>query len=199
MSPWTFVLVACTSSPGAAVDAPSDGEGSAETAGTLVHVAKAETRAMHELVTAPGRTAVLREVHVRAPFAGTLASLTVVAGTAVHAHQVVAVLHSSEAVAAEAGARALRAKAKTDSEIAEAERAVALAASSDVTWPLEAPEAGVVLELAAGPGDRLSEDDDVLTLSPSDALYFRADMSQRDLLRVRIGQHASIRLQSRED
>ena len=190
-----LLFLACSGAPDAEADAPP---AAVETEGTLVHVARAETRALHEVVTAPGHTAALREIHVRVPFSGTLATLPVVVGSTVRERQVVAVLRSSEAVAAEAGARSLRANAKGESEIAEADHAVALAVSSDVRWPLEAPEAGVVLELAAGAGDQLSEGDAVLTLSPAGALYFEVRLSQQDVVRVHEGASAKIRLASKD-
>jgi multidrug efflux pump subunit AcrA (membrane-fusion protein) len=193
MTLWLYL--ACSGPPDAEADAPV----AAEMEGTRVQVARVETRVLHEVVTAPGRTAALREIHVRAPFSGTLAGLSVVAGSVVRERQVVAVLRSSEAIAAWAGASSLRASAKSESEIAEAERAIALAASSDVRWPLEAPEPGVVLELAAGPGDQLSEGDDVLTLSPAGALYFEVRLSQQDVRRVHDGASAEVRLASKDE
>jgi len=186
-----LLAAACASSPPPSAPEPEVG------AGTPVRVATVARRTLHETVTAPGRTDALQQVHLRVPFAGTLASLSVTDGDRVRAGQVLGMLRSRESEAALVGARRMAAAAATDVQQADAARALAIAKADDVTWPLKAPSSGVVLSHTASAGDRLGEGDEVLDIAPAKALFFRADLPQGALDRVRAGEAALVKLASR--
>lgn len=188
-------LVACGGLPadlGGSATSP-DRTGDAPTlVGTLVHTAPVELRTLHEEVVAPGTTGALRQVHLRAPFTGVLVSLSASPGDQVRTGQGIGTLRSWESVAALEGATALRKEATGAEAVERAERALALARDNDVTRALEAPEAGVVVSLATGVGERLGEGDEIAVIAPASALVFRAGVAQPDLLRVAAGQTVSI-------
>jgi RND family efflux transporter MFP subunit len=167
----------------AAPDAPSP-----------VRVAPISRRTLMELVSGPGHTAALTQQKVRAPFAGTLVELRVVDGDMVHRGQPVGAVVSRESDAALSGAREMLREAQTPAQRADAERAVALAERNLVRRVLVASADGPVLSHAAASGDRVSEDQEVLTIEDSSSIVFVADVPQGDLSRVRPGQRAVIDL-----
>jgi HlyD family secretion protein len=106
----------------------------------------------------------------------------------------VGVLVSRDSEAALTGAEELVRQAKTDAEVRDAQRALELARKGLVASPLKVPSSGVVLSHAASKGDRVSEDQEILTVSTSDSLVFQADIPQTELNRVRVGEAATITL-----
>jgi multidrug efflux pump subunit AcrA (membrane-fusion protein) len=167
----------------AAPDAPSP-----------VHVAPISRRTLTELVSGPGHTAALTQQKVRAPFAGTLVELRVADGDMVHRGQPIGAVVSRESDAALSGAREMLREAQTPAQRADAERAVALAERNLVRRALVASADGPVLSHAAASGDRVSEDQEVLTIEDSSSIVFVADVPQGDLSRVRPGQRAVVDL-----
>lgn len=181
-----LLLAACTG------PSRAPGDAAPELRGTLVHTATVEVHTLRSEVVAPGQTDALRQVRVRAPFAGVLLRLRAVPGDVVRAGHSLGTLRSWESVAALKGAEALKAAATDDASRARAARALALAQQADVTWAVDAPESGVVLSVATGEGERVAEGDEILSIAPANALIFRARVAQGDLDRVARGQPVSI-------
>jgi multidrug efflux pump subunit AcrA (membrane-fusion protein) len=159
-----------------------------------VQTAPATVATLDRTVDAPGRTVALVQQKVRAPFAGTLVSLGVIDGDRVRRGAVVGSVFSRDSEAALAGAREMEREAKTPSEQEDARRALALAERNSVQAGLHAPVDGVVLAHAAVAGDRVTEDQEILTLADLGALVFVADVSQSALAQIRPGQAASVAL-----
>jgi RND family efflux transporter MFP subunit len=146
------------------------------------------------VVTAPGHTAAFREQKVRAPFGGTLLELTPVDGDIVHRGQVVGTIVSKDSEAAVAGAREMERDAKTPAEKEDAARAAALAEKNLVRAVIRASADGAVLSHAAAPGDRVTEDQELLTIADRGSFVFLADVVQSELALVRPGQAAPVDL-----
>jgi multidrug efflux pump subunit AcrA (membrane-fusion protein) len=159
-----------------------------------VQVARATVATLDRTVEAPGKTVALVQQKVRVPFAGTLASLTVIDGDRVRRGAVVGSVISRDSEAALGGAREMQREAKTPAEQEDARRALALAEKNQIHANLVAPVDGVVLAHAAAAGDRVTEDQEILTLADSGALVFVADVPQSALAQIRPGQTASIAL-----
>ncbi|HEY6148407.1 MAG TPA: efflux RND transporter periplasmic adaptor subunit [Thermoanaerobaculia bacterium] len=159
-----------------------------------VRVASISRRTLTELVSGPGHTAALTQQKVRAPFAGTLVELRVADGDVVRRGQPVGAVVSRESDAALSGAREMLREARTPAERSDAERAVALAERNLVRRALVASADGPVLSHAAASGDRVTEDQEVLTIEDSSSIVFVADIPQSDLSRVRPGQRAVVDL-----
>ena len=174
--------------------AGGDGGAADAVAATPVRVSFARLDTLREQVSAPGQTSVLREGHVRAPFAGVLTSLTVTDGDRVAAGEVIGAMISLNSEAALDGARAMLASALTAADSADARQALALARADRVERSIRAPEAGVVLSHSASPGDRLAEGDEIVRLAAAGSTIFIADVAQSDAVGVRAGQPVEIRL-----
>ncbi len=143
-------------------------------------------------VNAPGHTVALVQQKVRAPFAGTLLGLSVIDGDRVRRGDSVGTIVSRDSEAAVAGAKEMEREARTPAEQEDARRAIALADRNRIRADIKAPADGVVLSHAAAPGDRLTEDQEILALADAGSLVFVADVSQNDLSLIRPGQKASI-------
>jgi HlyD family secretion protein len=191
-------LAGCSGGAGR-TDSGTAGASSGSVAATPVRVAAIRRDTLRVTVTAPGRTEVLREETVRAPFAGTLTRLAVIDGDRVSAGEELGRLVSRSSEAALEGARAMLASARTAQDSTDARQALALARRDWVERTLEAPEAGVVLSHAASLGDRLGEGDEILRIAADGSAVFRADVSQNDLARIAPGQPARVRLAARSD
>lgn len=200
LSRWACLLLAVgiagCSHGGAGEDTASD---SAPAAATPVHAAVIRLDTLQVTVTAPGRTQVLREETVRAPFAGTLTGLDVSDGDRVEAGAALGTLVSRQSDAALTGARAMMASARTARDSTDAGRALELAETNRVQRTLHAPEAGVILSHAASRGDRVGEGDEILRIAAAGSAVFQAEVSQNDLRSVRPGQPARVALPARAD
>lgn len=160
--------------------------------GTPVRVAAVTTADLAEVVTGPGRTVAIVRQQVRVPFASTLAELKVTDGDTVRKGDVLGSVVSRESDAALSGAREMARDARTPAEKSDGARAVQLAEKNLVRLPLVSAVDGVVVSHAASPGDRLSEGQEVLTLSAADSIVFVADVAQGEVTRVRPGQPVTI-------
>ncbi len=206
LRPWrvapALAAVALLACGRAAVPAPAADPGTADGArseaaaesGTPVTVAEVARATLISEVTAPGETVALIEEKLRAPFGGVLDKLDVVEGDRVGKGQVVGSLVARDSAAALAGAREMERTARTPEERADAGRAVELAESHRVTSPLAASVSGVVVSRAAAAGDRVAEDQELLTIAAANSFVFRARVAQSDLARMHPGQRAEIEL-----
>jgi RND family efflux transporter MFP subunit len=181
---------------------PEAGEGKekpapAEAVAVPVRVAPVAKAALSRIVSAPGQTNVLAQQKVRAPFAGTLVELTVTDGDAVRRGQTVGAIVARETAAALDGAREMQRTARTPEEKADADRAVAIAERNVIRAPIRAEADGVVMAHAAAAGDRVSEDQELLTIAERDSLVFVANVAQSDLVSVRRGEPVSVELAGR--
>lgn len=198
----TFTLVALIALLGChKSDEPAKGEatkgGSPEATPSLptaVRVAAVEKATLPLSVSGPGKTAAMAQQKVRAPFAGTLLELAVLDGDAVHRGQTLGIVVARESEAALSGAREMLRHASTDAERRDAERAIQLAEKNLVRKPVTASWDGSVLSHSANAGDRLSEDQEILTINDAGSTAFLADVPQSDLSRVRAGQQVTIEL-----
>jgi RND family efflux transporter MFP subunit len=187
-----LALAGCRGGASSAKDAtPSPPAG---TSGTPVQVAGVELASMAQAVSAPGRTIALVQQKVRAPFAGTLTELSVVVGDKVQRGEQVGAVVSRDSEAAVSGAEEMLRDAKTSAARADAERALALARENRIVAPLHSWVAGVVIDRTAAAGDRVAEDQELVTVASLDSLVFVADLAQSDLAQVHSGQPASVKL-----
>jgi multidrug efflux pump subunit AcrA (membrane-fusion protein) len=161
-------------------------------AGTPVRVVKVARATVAQIVSAPGHTLALVQQKVRAPFGGTLVELLVTDGDVVQSGQKLGAAISRDSEAALAGAEQMLREAHTPSEQQDAERALALAKTGAVRAPLRAPAAGMVLSHAASAGDRVSEEQEILTIAVASSLVFQADVAQSDFALIRPGQKVVI-------
>lgn len=184
------------------VKASPEKSGAAEApapSGTPVRVAAVATADLPEIVTGPGRTVAIVRQQVRVPFASTLEELKVTDGDTVRKGDVLGSVLSRESEAALSGAREMVRDARTPAEKSDAARALELAERTLVRLPLRSAVDGVVVSHAASPGDRLSEGQEVLTLSAADSIVFVADVPQGDVTRVRPGQAVTIAFVGRKE
>jgi RND family efflux transporter MFP subunit len=162
-----------------------------------VQTARATVATLARTVDAPGKTVALVQQKLRAPFAGTLVTLTVIDGDRVRRGAAVGSLLSRDSEAALAGAREMEREAKTPAEQEDARRALALAERNLVRATLRAPVDGVVLAHAAAAGDRVTEDQEILTLAEAGTVVFVADVPQSALSQIHPGLRASVELAGR--
>jgi len=189
---WPAVLLAACRGRHAGQDSSqADSAGAGATPVTAVEIRNAT---LSVTVSAPGRTDVLRPLHVRAPFAGALASLSVADGDRVAAGEKMGTVVARASMAALAGARAMLYAATTDAERADAQRALELATRNLVEYPVQAPEAGVVVSHVANAGDLVNDGDDILIIAPAGAVAFIAQVVQSELPRIRPGQSVAVDL-----
>ncbi len=161
---------------------------------TPVRVAAVSRQTLPVFVSGPGKTFALVQQKVRAPFAGTLTSLSVSDGDPVQRGQTVGTVVARDSEAALSGAREMLREASTPAEKRDAERAVAISEKNLVRKPLTVAWDGAVLSHAASPGDRLAEDQEILAVNDASSLVFLADVPQADLLRIRPGQKAMLQI-----
>lgn len=188
----------CNGGPrgGDAAEAPREA-GTPAPVAIPVRVAPVQSATLADEVVAPGKTAALVQEKVRAPFAGTLIELSVADGDRVRRGQTVGFVVSRDSEAALAGAQEMERQATTEAEKSDAARAVALAEKGLVRAPLTSPADGTVLAHAAARGDRITEDQEILTIADAGSVVFLADVNQSDLARIRRGQSASVEISGR--
>lgn len=188
------VTAACSGS-GTRGDAPAaTGGKGAPVAATPVSMAQVTRSDIAVTVSGPGRTDVIAEQRVRAPFTGIIATLTVAPGDRVGTGQPIGTIVSQSSQAALAGARSLLASARTPAERADARRALEVASAGLVHSTLRAPRAGVVLSRGASAGDLVTAGDSIATIAATGSLVFVAQLAQGDAIRVRAGQPATVTL-----
>ena len=183
--------------PGAGSAAPRKADtvvskDSGAAAATPVRMASITRGSLSVIVSGPGRTDALDVQKVRAPFAGTLESLTVVIGDRVQSGQKVGALINQTSQATLSGAQVMLRDAKTSAERSDANRALELARESLVQTALRAPRAGVVISRGASQGDLVSPGDSIISVASANSIVFIAHISQSDLTRIRPGQRATI-------
>jgi multidrug efflux pump subunit AcrA (membrane-fusion protein) len=159
-----------------------------------VRVAPVARRTVLETVSAPGKTAALAQQKIRAPYAGTLVELSVLDGDRVRRGQIVGAILSRDSEAAQTGAREMQRQAQTEAEKIDATRALALAEKGLIRAPLTAPSDGVVVTHGAVQGDRVDDNQELLTIAEADSLAFLVDVAQSDLVRIRPGQAVAVEL-----
>ncbi len=165
--------------------------------GVPVRVAAVTRADLAQYVSGPGRVVALAQQKVRAPFTGTLTELSVADGDTVRKGQVVGAIVSRDSEAALSGAREMVRQARTPTERADAERALALAEKNLVRSALKSPVDGAVLSHSANAGDRVTEDQEILAISAADSLVFQADIAQSELPQVHPGQKVRVALAGR--
>ncbi len=165
---------------------------SAADAATPVHMASITRGTLAVIVSGPGRTDALDVQKVRAPFAGTLESLSVVIGDRVQSGEKVGALINQTSQATLTGAQVMRREATTAGERSDADRALALARQNMVQTALHAPRAGIVISRGASQGDLVSPGDSIMSIASANSIVFIAHIAQSDLARVRPGQRATI-------
>jgi multidrug efflux pump subunit AcrA (membrane-fusion protein) len=188
-----LVAVACRegSTP---KEAPAPAGAATPSAPTTVRVATVTHATLPVTVSAPGRTAALTQQKLRAPFTGTLTELKVFDGDPVSRGQVLGTIVARESEAALSGAREMLRQAATPAEKSDAERALALAQKNLVRRNLIASWNGAVIAHTASAGDRVTEDQEILTISDAASLVFLGDVPQSDLPRIRPGQKTTVEL-----
>lgn len=145
-------------------------------------------------VSGPGRTDVIAEQHIRAPFQGIVAGFSIAPGDRVVAGQTLGSIVSQTSQAALAGAQSLLSSASTPAERADAERAVQLARRGVVRVPIRAPRSGILVSRPASAGELVAPGDSLATIAPAGSVVFIAQLAQGDALRVRPGQTATVAL-----
>jgi membrane fusion protein (multidrug efflux system) len=168
-------------------------------AATPVRVGVVEVANLARTVSGPGRTIALVQQKVRAPFAGTLVELSPVVGDVVTQGETVGAVVARDSEAAVTGAEEMLRDAKTPAARADAERALTLAHRSRIVSPLRSTVAGVVTERAAAAGDRVAEDQELITVAARDSLVFVAELAQSDLVEVHPGQPVQVELTGRRE
>jgi multidrug efflux pump subunit AcrA (membrane-fusion protein) len=193
---WAVLFIAATllSCKGAGQKEAASKADPTPEAPTPVRVAAVSRQTLPVFVSGPGKTSALVQQKVRAPFAGTLTSLSVSDGDPVQRGQTVGTVVARDSEAALSGAREMLREAATPSEKRDAERAVAIAEKNLVRKPLTVAWDGAVISHAASPGDRLAEDQEILAVNDASSLVFLADVPQADLLRIRPGQKAMLQI-----
>jgi multidrug efflux pump subunit AcrA (membrane-fusion protein) len=189
------LLPACRGREGSA--AAPQAETPTPDAPTPVRVAAVSRMSLAEVVSGPGRTVALSQQKVRAPFAGTLVELKVADGDLVVRGQSVGTIVSRESEAALSGAREMLREAQTAAQRSDAERAMTLAERNLVRKAVVATADGPVLSHASASGDRVSEDQEIITIAEASSIVFVADIPQSDLARISPGQPAQVTLGGR--
>ncbi|HET9795731.1 MAG TPA: HlyD family efflux transporter periplasmic adaptor subunit [Thermoanaerobaculia bacterium] len=194
----TLLLAAILASGcgGSATD-PKKEQSSAPGPATPVRVAPVEKATLAEIVSAPGKITAMSQEKVRAPFAGTLVEFTVTDGDRVRRGQIVGSVVARDSEAALAGAREMEREAKSDAERRDAARAVELARRNLVRAPLAVASDGIVVSHAASAGDRVSEDEEILSIAETKSLVVLADVPQAQLPKIRAGEAVQIEIPGR--
>lgn len=196
MRRWAVLFIAATllsCTGGGQKEAASKADPTPE-APTPVRVAAVARQTLPVFVSGPGKTFALVQQKVRAPFAGTLTSLSVSDGDPVQRGQTVGTVVARDSEAALSGAREMLREASTPAEKRDAERAFAISEKNLVRKPLTVAWDGAVLSHAASAGDRVSEDQEILTVNDASSIVFLVDVAQTDLPRIRPGQRATVQV-----
>lgn len=189
------LLAGCSGGKGNGSQGADSTAASADTTAAVpVQAADVARSTLAVTVSGPGRTDVIAEQHVRAPFQGVLTGFTVAPGDHVSAGQQLGSIISQTSQAAMAGAQSMLSGASTPAERADAQRAVQLAEHAMVRAPIRAPRGGIVVSRPASAGELVAPGDSLLSIAPAGSLAFIAQLAQNDAIRVRPGQAATIAL-----
>ena len=194
---WIPLLVALAGCRGRDTDEAARPNVPAQDVPTAVRIARVSSASLAETVSGPGHTSALSQQKVRAPFAGTLLELRVTDGDVVRRGQGVGTIVARESEAALSGGREMLREAQSPAQRADAERAIALAERNLVRKSIAASADGPVLSHAAASGDKLAEDQEILTIADASSIVFLVDVPQNDLPRIRAGQAAAVEITGR--
>jgi RND family efflux transporter MFP subunit len=192
------LIIAC----GGSGDAPPTRDATAGRAGKeapRVTVAPLQHLDMRQVVDAPGETVALVEQQLRAPYSGTLTRLRAVVGQHVEKGETLGAIVARNSEAALLGARQMMRDASTESEKADAQRALDLAHQNLNQARLTATARGVITAVATAEGDRVSENQDILTIVAASSVVFRAAVAQSDLKEIEPGRQAIVQLAGEHD
>jgi membrane fusion protein, multidrug efflux system len=151
-----------------------------------------------ERIAAPGKITAMAQAKIRAPFSGTLVELRFTDGDRVRKGEAVGSVISRDSEAALSGAREMERDARTPSERRDAARAVELARGNLVRSRLTASADGVVVSHGANRGDRVSEDEEILSIAEEGSLVVIADVPQAALSKIHPGESAVVEIAGRE-
>ncbi len=143
-----------------------------------------------------GHTAATREEKIVAPIAGKLLMLNGLAGTYVHAGELLAQIQSREALSSAEGAQVMMAEAKTPAERAQARRMIALAKKDQNGMHVRSTISGLIATRSANAGEFVSENQELLSIIAERDIMFVADVPLFDMPHIRIGESARIALPS---
>ena len=149
---------------------------------------------VEDLLTTTGRTVATRKEKIYAPIAGRVTTLNVVEGAFVKQGDVLAVIESKEAQAAEEGARVMLEAATTPEAKQAAELALAEAKRTMNGVKVRAGFDGIVEVRTANQGEFVSENQELLTLTDPTSVTFVADVPLKELPRLHTGMSAQLEL-----
>lgn len=158
-----------------------------------VDVATVGVTDMPVTISVPGITDVTHKEKIVAPVNGVIVSMKAVNGTSFTTGSVMAAIRPKESQAAILGAQALKRVARTDVQMAESQRALALAESTQYTVELRAKFNGIVSGRNVVEGEIVAENTELFTLIDPTTLHFVADVPLSMLSQVRPSQKADIR------
>ncbi len=147
-------------------------------------------------VTAFGKTDAFRKEKVYAPIAGRITALKMLEGTQVKSGDVLAVIRTKESQAAIIGAEAMIRSATNAQQKEDAEKALALAKTTENSVNVSAKFSGFVSTRSVTEGELVVENAELMTIIDLSTLDFQADITLHDLPSIHTGQRASIRFQS---
>lgn len=161
-----------------------------------VKIAAVQRGKMETIISATGKTEVLRKEKVISPVGGLLLSLKALEGTAVQQGEVIATIRPKEAQSAVSGAEALLRSARTDAQRREAEAAVELAKSTQNVVSVRAGFDGVVATRNVTEGELVTENAEICTLVDLKTIVFVADVPLADAPRLHRGQAVLVQFPS---
>jgi RND family efflux transporter MFP subunit len=176
--------------------AQDDEEGQPPKARVVVSAERVRTGDVAVTVDVTGRTDALRKEKVLAPVAGWVASIKALEGTSFTSGEVMIVIRPKEAEAAITGAEALLRNAQTETQKAEAQRALTLAQASQSGIEVRAKLNSIVATRSVMEGELVAENAELFTLIDLSTVNFIADVPLQLLPKIRIHQQASVRLES---
>jgi multidrug efflux pump subunit AcrA (membrane-fusion protein) len=162
--------------------------------GVPVEITKVSLATLPVWIGGPGRTTVLSQQRIRAPFTGVLTAVSVLPGDRVHKGEPLGTIVEQASAAALAGAQSMMSSARTAAEREDARRALDVARQNLIGVSLTGPEDGIVVSRSGNPGERLAEGDEIAAIANLGSLAFMAEISQADAERIRPGQDARMRI-----
>jgi multidrug efflux pump subunit AcrA (membrane-fusion protein) len=149
--------------------------------------------AIDQTVDATGSTSSLREAQLRSPIGGILVSFKFFNGDTVTKGRQIALVRAKEAQAAIEGAQDLLANAATDTQKAEAEKALKMAQESANTVTITAPFTGVLSDKTKNEMEVVGEGDEIADLTDPASIVFLADVPANSAAKIHAGQRADVR------